>query len=214
MYQLCSDLDYDVTKYCSSAQTVAQTGAPGRWKHRVPLPRWSPGALTDGVNEAKLVLGLGVWKAGPRCMERVEVDGKRRKKWGERLLGPKLRTLPCLVPKGKRSRHWEEWGNWRKRGRVGWEKIAKSGTRTTVCRAYSIPWESGCGHWPVQQARADRNPTTAAASSSCHVTVTALTHQGKEFHGKLCSVSSSQNIVFGSLFWPTRRISIAFARVR
>ena len=105
MYQLCSDLDYDVTKYCSSAQTVAQTGAPGRWKHRVPLPRWSPGALTDGVNEAKLVLGLGVWKAGPRCMERVEVDGKRRKKWGERLLGPKLRTLPCLVPKGKRSRH-------------------------------------------------------------------------------------------------------------
>ena len=81
---------------------VVCRGAPGRWKHRVPLPRWSPGALTDGVNEAKLVLGLGVWKAGPRCMERVEVDGKRRKKWGERLLGPKLRTLPCLVPKGKR----------------------------------------------------------------------------------------------------------------
>ena len=133
MYQLCSDLDYDVTKYCSSAQTVAQTGAPGRWKHRVPLPRWSPGALTDGVNGAKLV--LGVWKAGPRCMERVEVDGKRRKKGGEGLLGqqgagmcgydkagrsvvkvrlrgadkadkgPKLRTLPRLVPKGKRSRH-------------------------------------------------------------------------------------------------------------
>ena len=94
----------------------------------MPLPRWSPGALTDGVNGAKLV--LGVWKAGPRCMERVEVDGKRRKKGGERLLGqqgagmccydkagrsvvkirltdkadkgPKLRTLPCLVPKGKR----------------------------------------------------------------------------------------------------------------
>ena len=53
----------------------------------MPLPRWSPGALTDGVNEAKLVLGLGVWKAGPRCMERVEVDGKRRKKGGEGLLG-------------------------------------------------------------------------------------------------------------------------------
>ena len=106
------------------------SGAPGRWKHRVPLPRWSPGALTDGVNGAKLV--LGVWKAGPRCMERVEVDGKRRKKGGEGLLGQqgagmcgydkagrsvvkvrlrgadkadkglKLRTLLCLVPKGKR----------------------------------------------------------------------------------------------------------------
>ena len=76
MYQLCSDLQVFIK--CSSAQTVADgglvSGAPGRWKHRVPLPRWSPGALTDGVNEAKLVLGLGVWKAGPRCMERVEVD--------------------------------------------------------------------------------------------------------------------------------------------
>ena len=113
MYQLCSDLDYDVTKYCSSAQTVAQTGAPGRWKHRVPLPRWSPGALTDGVNEAKLVLGLGVWKAGPRCMERVEVDEdvvvdpleklkltvvKVRLRGADKAdKGPKLRTLPRLV---------------------------------------------------------------------------------------------------------------------
>ena len=121
MYQLCSDLDYDVTKYCSSAQTVAQTGAPGRWKHRVPLPRWSPGALTDGVNEAKLVLGLGIWKAGPRCMERVEVDEdvvvdpleklkltvvKVRLRGADKAdKGPKLRTLPRLVPKGKRSRH-------------------------------------------------------------------------------------------------------------
>ena len=56
--------------------------------------------------------------------------------------GPKLRTLPRLVctrrsPKGQKKMIFE---------RGGWEKIAKSGTRTTVCRAYSIPWESGCGH--------------------------------------------------------------------
>ena len=84
----------------------------------MPLPRWSPGALTDGVNEAKLVLGLGVWKAGPRCMERVEVDEdvvvdpleklkltvvKVRLRGEDKAdKGPKLRTLPCLVPKGKR----------------------------------------------------------------------------------------------------------------
>ena len=66
----------------------------------MPLPRWSPGALTDGVNGAKLV--LGVWKAGPRCMERVEVDGKRRKKGGEGLLGQQGAGM-CGYDKGGRS---------------------------------------------------------------------------------------------------------------
>ena len=46
-----------------------------------------------------------------------------------------------------------------------------------------------------------RPPQVEEAASSCHVTVTALTHQGKEFHGKLCSVSSSQNIVCSGHFF-------------
>ena len=60
MYQLCSDLQVFIK--CSSAQTVADGGlvSGGPWK--VPLPRWSPGALADGVNEAKLVLVAGLYE--------------------------------------------------------------------------------------------------------------------------------------------------------
>ena len=46
-----------------------------------------------------------------------------------------------------------------------------------------------------------RPPQVEETASCCHVTVTALTHQGKEFHGKLCSVSSSQNIVCSGHFF-------------
>ena len=42
-----------------------------------------------------------------------------------------------------------------------------------------------------------RPPQVEETASHCHVTITA---QGKELHGKLCSVSSSQNIVCSGHF--------------
>ena len=62
MYQLCSDLQVFIKCSSAVADGGLVSGAPGRWKHRVPLPRWSPGALTDGVNEAKLVLVAGLYE--------------------------------------------------------------------------------------------------------------------------------------------------------
>ena len=43
-----------------------------------------------------------------------------------------------------------------------------------------------------------RPPQVEETASHCHVTITA---QGKELHGKLCSVSSSQNIVCSGHFF-------------
>ena len=186
-------------------RAAAREGGEASWEYTPKRPPWwkveAPRA------SASLVAG-GVDRRSEWGDEDVVVDPLEKLKLTERggrrgEKGYSDSREPCLVPKGKR-RWREEWGNWRKRGRVGWEKIAKSGTRTTVCREYSM------GEWlrPLTGptwARAGRSPTTAGRRNSfmlprdCHCTDPLVPRQTLQclFFTKYC--------LFGSLFWPSRR---------